>query len=72
MEPRLKSIEHLWDVFEQDVKGYHAALTNLNELCTALANIWQVIPVERFRKLVASMPRHMEAVIKARGGPTRC
>ncbi|GFU52395.1 hypothetical protein TNCV_3959091 [Trichonephila clavipes] len=33
-------------------------------------NIWQVIPVERFQKLVESLPRHVAAVIKARGDST--
>ncbi|GFV74834.1 hypothetical protein TNCV_1040721 [Trichonephila clavipes] len=41
--------------------------TNLTELLTASANTWQVIPVERFQELVESMPRHVAAVIKARG-----
>ncbi|GFW15297.1 hypothetical protein TNCV_3740011 [Trichonephila clavipes] len=36
---------------------------NLTELWTALANIWQVIPVESFQKLVVSMPRRVVAVI---------
>ncbi|GFW86545.1 uncharacterized protein TNCV_4333291 [Trichonephila clavipes] len=51
--------------------GHHTAPTNLTELWTALVNIWQVIPVDRFQKLVESMPRRVAAVIKARGGPTR-
>ncbi|GFV36001.1 transposable element Tcb2 transposase [Trichonephila clavipes] len=55
---------------EQCVKGHHTAPTNLTELWTILANIWQVIPMERLRKLVQFMPRRMAAVIKARGGPT--
>ncbi|GFV74244.1 transposable element Tcb2 transposase [Trichonephila clavipes] len=44
--PDLNHIEHLWDVLEQGVKGYHIAPTNLIELWTVLANIWLVIPVE--------------------------
>ncbi|GFU26547.1 transposable element Tcb2 transposase [Trichonephila clavipes] len=44
-------------VLEQDVKSHHTASTNVFELGTALANIWQVLPVERFQKLVESMPR---------------
>ncbi|GFV44096.1 transposable element Tcb2 transposase [Trichonephila clavipes] len=32
---------------------------------------WQVVPVERFQKLVESMIRRMAAIIKVRGGPTR-
>ncbi|GFT93128.1 transposable element Tcb2 transposase [Trichonephila clavipes] len=68
--PYLNPIEPLWDVLEQGVKGHHTPPTNFAEFWTALANIWQVIPMERFQKLVESMPRHVAAVIKARGGPT--
>ncbi|GFX17205.1 uncharacterized protein TNCV_2857281 [Trichonephila clavipes] len=38
---------------------------------TVRANIWQVIPVERFQKLVEPIIRRVAAVIKARGSPTR-
>ncbi|GFT96954.1 transposable element Tcb2 transposase [Trichonephila clavipes] len=69
--PDLNSIERLWSVLEQGGKDHYTAPTNLTELRTALANIWQVIPVERFQKLVESMFRHVAAVINARGGPTR-
>ncbi|GFX01087.1 transposable element Tcb2 transposase [Trichonephila clavipes] len=63
--PELNPIEHLWNVLGQGIKGHHTAPTNLTELGIALANIWQVIPVEHFQKLVESMPRRL-----ARGGPT--
>ncbi|GFW22168.1 transposable element Tcb2 transposase [Trichonephila clavipes] len=69
--PDVNPIEHLCDVLEQGVKGHRTAPTNLTELWTALANIWQVIPMERFQKLVESIPRRVAAIIKARGGPTR-
>ncbi|GFS63621.1 transposable element Tcb2 transposase [Trichonephila clavipes] len=69
--PALNLIEHLWDVLEQGVKGHHTAPTNLTEVWTALANTWQVIPVERFQKIVESMPCRVAAVIKTRGGSTR-
>ncbi|GBO18416.1 Transposable element Tcb2 transposase [Araneus ventricosus] len=69
--PDLNSIEHLWDILEKGVKAHHTTPATLTELWTALADIWQAIPVERFRKLVESMPRRVAAVIKARGGQTR-
>ncbi|GFX94209.1 uncharacterized protein TNCV_4292541 [Trichonephila clavipes] len=43
---------------------------NINELWRALTNIWPVIPVERFQKLVESMSRRVAVIIKARRGPT--
>ncbi|GFW02503.1 hypothetical protein TNCV_2455191 [Trichonephila clavipes] len=36
----------------------------------AYDNIWQVIPVEPFQKIVESVPRRVAAVIKARGDRT--
>ncbi|GFY32233.1 transposable element Tcb2 transposase [Trichonephila clavipes] len=69
--PDLNHIEPLTDVLAQGMKGHHTALTNLNELWTALANIWQVIPVESFQILIEFMPCRVAAVIKTRGGPTR-
>ncbi|GFX03558.1 uncharacterized protein TNCV_4751431 [Trichonephila clavipes] len=66
--PDLNPIVHLWDVLEQGVKCHPTAPTNLTELWTALANIWQV---ERFQKLVESMLHSVETVIKARGGAAR-
>ncbi|GBL92876.1 hypothetical protein AVEN_54544-1 [Araneus ventricosus] len=69
--PDLKPIEHLWDVLEKGVKAHHTTPATLTELCRDLADVWQAIPLERFRKLVESMPRRVAAVIKARGGPNR-
>ncbi|GFW66727.1 transposable element Tcb2 transposase [Trichonephila clavipes] len=51
--PDLNPIEHLREVLEQGLKGYHTPM-NLTELWTALASILQVIPMKRFQKLVKS------------------
>ncbi|GBO02551.1 hypothetical protein AVEN_133483-1 [Araneus ventricosus] len=69
--PDLNPIEHLWDVLEKDAKAHPTTPETLTELWIALANVWQTIPVDRFGKLVESMLRRVEAVIKVRGGPTR-
>ncbi|GBN46481.1 Transposable element Tcb2 transposase [Araneus ventricosus] len=69
--PDLNPIEHLWDVLEKGVKAHHTTPATRTELWTALADVWQAIPVQRFHKLGESMPRHVAVVIKARGGPTR-
>ncbi|GFY00802.1 transposable element Tcb2 transposase [Trichonephila clavipes] len=50
--PDLNPIEHLWVILEQGVKGQNTAPTNISELWTALANIWQVIPVKCFQNLL--------------------
>ncbi|GFU96423.1 transposable element Tcb2 transposase [Trichonephila clavipes] len=64
--PNLDHTDHLWNILEQGVKGHHTAATYLAELKTALANIWQVIPVERFQKLVQSIPLCVAAFIVAK------
>ncbi|GFY07696.1 reverse transcriptase domain-containing protein [Trichonephila clavipes] len=54
----------LWGIFERDEKGYHTSPTILTKLWTALANIWLVIPVKLFQKLVESMSHRVAVVIK--------
>ena len=34
-------------------------------------NVWNEIPTEEFLKLIDSMPRRVDAVIKAKGGYTK-
>ncbi|GFS50915.1 transposable element Tcb2 transposase [Trichonephila clavipes] len=53
--PDINPIEHLWDVLEQGVKCHHTAPTIRTELWTALANIWKVILMERFQKLLLDL-----------------
>ncbi|GFT79010.1 transposable element Tc1 transposase [Trichonephila clavipes] len=69
--PDLNPFEHLWHILEHGMKDHHTAPTKPTELWAALVNIWQVIPMKRFQKLVESMPRHVVAVMKTRGGSTR-
>ncbi|GFV27216.1 uncharacterized protein TNCV_869461 [Trichonephila clavipes] len=47
------------------VKGHHTAPTNLTELWTTFANIWQVISVERFQELV-NQPMSYEVQLQRR------
>ncbi len=46
-------------------------LTNLQQLRDAIMSIWTKIYDECFQHLVESMPRRINAVLKAKGGPTR-
>jgi hypothetical protein len=40
------------------------------ELTNALVAEWKEVPAAMFQHLVESLPRRMEAVIAAKGGPT--
>lgn len=66
----LNPIEHLWDISEKGVKAHHTRPVVIPEVCIALANVWQVIPMEFFHKLVESMPCCVAAIIHAKGNQT--
>ena len=40
---------------------------NIEQKWTAVQETWNQIPLDRLRALVDSMPRRMEAVLKAKG-----
>lgn len=61
--PDINPIAHFLNVLEKGVKAHHT----LTGLCTALANVWEAMSVERFWKLCECMPRRMTGVIKAKG-----
>ncbi len=65
--PDLNPIEHLWDVVEREIHIMDVQPTNLQQLCDAIMSIWTKISEERFQDLVESMPRRIEAVLKAKG-----
>ncbi len=69
--PDLNSTEHLWDKMGRVLQKYNPLVLSLNELGQALEVIWEAIPQEDIWALIESMPRRMEAVIRARGGNTR-
>ena len=69
--PDLNPIEHLWDVVEREIHIMDVQPTNLHQLCDAIMSIWTKLSEECFQHLVESMPRRIEAVLKAKGGPTR-
>ncbi|GFX99394.1 hypothetical protein TNCV_3023251 [Trichonephila clavipes] len=54
--PHLNPIKHRWDVLERGVKSHHSSPMNLIEVWTALAKIWQVIPMERIHNLLNLYP----------------
>ncbi len=43
-----------------------------DELKATVKEIWASIPPQQCHKLITSMPRRIEAVIKANGAPTKC
>ncbi len=69
--PDLNPIEHLWDVVEREIHIMDVQPINLQQLRDNIMSIWTKISEECFQHLVESMPRRINAVQKAKGGPTR-
>jgi hypothetical protein len=69
--PDLNPIEHLWDVLDRRVRGRQNTPKNKTELMDVLVEEWQKIEPEILKNLVESMPRRIQAVIDAKGNPTR-
>lgn len=67
--PDLNPIEHVWAYVEGQLPP--TLPKNAEEYLDRVRTVWESIPVERIRELISSMPRRLERVIKARGGPTR-
>lgn len=66
--PDLNPIEHLWDQIKRKVRARDPVPGTLQQLETAIAEEWQRTPQEDIKKLIRSLNRRMQAVIKARGG----
>ena len=64
--PDLNPIEHLWAYMDR--KLLETPVSTMAELELALQRHWREIPRDLCANLVESMPRRVEACIKARGG----
>lgn len=69
--PDLNSIEHIWSCLERLIEDKRASIKNSEELKAALEEAWGNILVELAGRLVASMKDRCQAVINAKGGPTK-
>lgn len=67
--PDMNPIENLWGYLDGHVNKTN--VTNKASYFAALQDAWNQIDSEYLQKLVESMPRRLEAVIKAKGGHTK-
>ncbi len=67
--PDLNPIENLWDIVKRKMRDTRP--NNADELKAAVKETWASIPPQQCHKLITSMPRWIEAVIKAKGAPTK-
>ena len=69
--PDLSPIEHQWVHLKRELAKYPRAPSGVWELWERVAEVWKNIPPEVCQNLIESMPRRLEAVIKAKGGHTK-
>ncbi len=67
--PDLNPIENLWGIVKRKMRDTRPS--NADELKDAVKETWASIPPQQCHKLITSMPRRIEAVIKAKGAPTK-
>lgn len=69
--PDLNPIEHLWSHLKRKLACHKTTTRGAHELWDRVAADWLEISLETCQTLIASMPRRIEAFIKAKGGSTR-
>ncbi|KAK3508327.1 hypothetical protein QTP70_021482 [Hemibagrus guttatus] len=67
--PDLNPIENLWGIVKRKMRNKRPK--NADELTATVKETWASIPPQQCHKLITSMPRPIEAVIKAKGAPTK-
>ncbi len=67
--PDLNPIENLWGIVKLKMRDTRP--NNADDLKAAIKATWDSITPEQSHRLIASMPRRTDAVIHAKGGPTK-
>ncbi len=67
--PDLNPIENLWGIVKRKIRNKRPI--NADELKATVKETWASIPPQQCHKLITIMPRRIEAVIKAKGAPTK-
>jgi transposase len=69
--PDLNPIEHLWNHVKRKLGEYEEPATSVNELWERFQDEWDGIEPSVCQNLIESMPRRIEAVLRAKGGYTK-
>ncbi len=67
--PDLNPIENLWGIVKR--KMIDTRPNNADDPRATIKATWASITPEQCHRLIASMPRRIDAVIHAKGGPTK-
>lgn len=69
--PDLNIIENLWYDVEVRVRSRNKTPSNVKELRAAIEEEWYATPLSYIRSLYDSIPRRLEAVLRAKGRSTK-
>ena len=69
--PDLNPIEHLWEHLKQHLHQYETPPKGVHKLWDRVSEEWNAISPEVCQNFIESMPRGIEAVLKAKGGYTK-
>jgi len=69
--PDLSPIEHQWVYIKRELTKYSSPPKGVWEMWERVSKVWDDTPAEVCQNLIESMPRRIEAVIKAKGGHTK-
>ncbi len=67
--PDLNPVENLWGIVKRKMRDTRP--NKADDLKATVKETWASIPPQQCHKLITSMPRRIEAVIKAKGAPTK-
>ncbi len=67
--PDLNLINNLWGIVKKNMRDTRP--NNADDLKATVKETWASIPPQQCHKLITSMPCRIEAVIKAKGAPTK-
>src|SRR5258708_30315059 len=67
----LNPIEHLWGHLKGKLAEYQEPPASIQELWTRVQKEWDDIGEQECRNLIESMPRRVEAALKAKGGHSK-
>ena len=69
--PDLNPIENLWHILRSNIRKRKHQPRTKEELIKVLMEEWEKLDMKNINDLIDSMPRRMQAVIEAKGGPTK-
>lgn len=65
--PDINPIENVWKLLKDKIQGRYNFPKTIDELKTALKEEWENLDISILDEVIASMPRRINAVLKAKG-----